>query len=324
VSVRSIVGTIGVASLLLVGASESRAGGDEASACSAGPCIIEVLLEGTGAGSVYGPIPAPDGCAACWPPVECPPACSVGTEFGVDVVLTATPAPGSVFTGWGGACDWAAGTECHVWMNTNPKVFHAVFDREGDPPTPVPDPPPTAPPTEPPPTSPPPPPTSPPPTPPPVGPPGLGCTIVGTTGDDDLDGTAGDDVICGLEGDDHIHAGGGRDIVYGGRGNDEIELGAGSHTAYGGPGNDLILGGPGSDRLDGGTGGDVVKGGSANDRVAGGPGRDLLFGALGADVLLARDGARDIVRGGPGRDAAMLDRLDRMRGIERASRRRNP
>jgi hypothetical protein len=133
VSVRSIVGTIGVASLLLVGASESRAGGDDASACSTGPCIIEVLLEGTGSGSVYGPSPAPDGCAACWPPVECPPTCTVGTEFGVDVVLTATPAPGSVFTGWGGACDWAAGTECHVWMNTNPKVFHAVFDREGDP-----------------------------------------------------------------------------------------------------------------------------------------------------------------------------------------------
>ena len=287
----------------------------------AAPCTIDVVLIGTGSGFVSGTIPAPDGCVECWPPVACPPTCVVAAEFGVDVTLVAAPAPGSVFTGWGGACDWAVGPDCHVWMNTNPKVFYAVFDREGDPPTPVEDPPPNVPPPPPPPPAPAPP-AAPPP--PPPGTPGLGCTIVGTPGRDELVGTSGDDVICGLEGDDRIHAGGGKDIVHGGPGADEIELGAGSHTMFGGSGVDLVLGGPGADRLSGGAGSDLVKGGFGNDRVAGGLGRDLLFGGPGADRLLARDGLRDGVQGGSGRDAAVLDRLDRVRAVERASRRGYP
>ena len=265
----------------------------------AAPCTIDVVLLGSGSGFVSGTIPAPDGCVECWPPVACPPTCVVGTEFGVDVTLVAAPATGSTFTGWGGACDWADGPECHVWMNTNPKVFYAVFDREGGPITPIEDPPPSVPPPPPPPPAP-----APPAAPP--GPAGLGCTVVGTSGDDELVGTSGEDVICGLEGDDHIHAGGGKDIVHGGPGDDEIELGAGDHTVFGGPGNDLVLGGPG------------------DDRVAGGAGRDLLFGGPGADRLLARDGVRDRVQGGSGRDSAVLDRLDRVRAVERASRRGYP
>ncbi len=52
---------------------------------------------------------------------------------------------------------------------------------------------------------------------------GLPATIVGTEGDDDIDGTAGDDVIAGLAGDDKIDGKGGNDTVCGGAGDDEIK-----------------------------------------------------------------------------------------------------
>lgn len=305
--------------VLAISQGEAADGATAGSECAA-PCTVDVRLVGTGSGFVSGTIPAPDGCVECWPPIACPTRCLVGAEFGVDVTLVAAPAPGSVFTGWGGACDWAVGPECHVWMNTNPKVFYAYFDREGDPPTPIEDPPPSVPPPPPPPPAP----APPAPPPPPQGPPGLGCTIVGTSGDDELVGTPGDDVICGLGGDDHIHAGGGKDVVHGGPGADEIELGAGGHTAYGGRGADLIIGGSGPDLLDGGAGSDIVRGGAGDDRVAGGSGRDVLAGGPGRDLVTARDGAQDGVRGGPGRDTAWLDRLDRVRSVETLTRRRYP
>jgi Ca2+-binding RTX toxin-like protein len=44
--------------------------------------------------------------------------------------------------------------------------------------------------------------------------------IYGTSGNDVLDGTIGDDEIYGFEGNDMIRGGSGKDEIYGGTGND--------------------------------------------------------------------------------------------------------
>ena len=66
------------------------------------------------------------------------------------------------------------------------------------------------------------------------------CTILGTPGNDVLNGTREPDVVCGREGADHIRGRGGNDALYGG---------AGPDTIVGGPGHDLLSGGPGNDVL---------------------------------------------------------------------------
>ncbi len=71
----------------------------------------------------------------------------------------------------------------------------------------------------------------------------VGCTIVGTAGDDRLFGTAGDDVMCGLGGDDVLSGRAGDDRIFGGDGDDRLR---------GGPGRDLLVGGAGRDRANGG------------------------------------------------------------------------
>lgn len=71
------------------------------------------------------------------------------------------------------------------------------------------------------------------------------CTIVGTSGDDDLEGTLGPDVICGLAGNDTIRGLANDDVLVGGRGSDVL---------LGGAGNDVLLGGWGNDLFDGGAG----------------------------------------------------------------------
>jgi hypothetical protein len=126
------------------------------------------------------------------------------------------------------------------------------------------------------------------------GAPGRRCTIVGTAGDDRLQGR-GDDVICGLEGDDRL---------------------------VGGAGDDVLLGGPGDDVLLGGAGRDRLLGEGGRDRLEGGPGRDALSGDEDHDVLLAFDQERDAVDGGPGSDRATVDRgLDVLSSIFEADRR---
>ncbi len=72
----------------------------------------------------------------------------------------------------------------------------------------------------------------------------VGCTVVGSAGDDRLAGTAGDDVMCGLGGDDVLSGRSGDDRIFGGAGDDRLR---------GGPGSDLLVGGAGLDRSDGGA-----------------------------------------------------------------------
>ena len=254
------------------------ASGEPRAACL-GPCSFDVAKLGTGSGVVRGANGQ----------VDCGQRCSAQTDYDEWVYLIATPASGSVFTGWVGDCAPAAGTRCDIHMVNGPLRFYAVFDRVGDPPTPLvepvsgPQPPPAQ-----------------------AGqPPSLGapnprrCTIVGTAGDDDLDGTRGPDVICGLGGDDHVHGGAGNDVVYGDGGDDVIEALGGNDRVYGGRGRDVLRGGAGADVLDGG------------------PGADLFSGGAGGDDLRARDGVGERLNGGSGRDTGRIDRRDRVLALER-------
>jgi Ca2+-binding RTX toxin-like protein len=107
-------------------------------------------------------------------------------------------------------------------------------------------------------------------------------------------GTSGDDVINGTEKADVIWAGPGDDTVYGGLGNDII---------CGGSGDDLIHGGRGNDWLEGGAGTDRVFGDLGDDHVGGGPGdRDEVSGGLGIDTVNGGSGNEDLVRGDYGYD----------------------
>jgi YVTN family beta-propeller protein len=73
--------------------------------------LLSVTDAGTGSGTVSS---NPSG-------INCPGACSASYQSGTQVVLTATPAPGSMFSGWSGAGCPATGT-CTVTMNAAESV----------------------------------------------------------------------------------------------------------------------------------------------------------------------------------------------------------
>jgi Ca2+-binding RTX toxin-like protein len=95
----------------------------------------------------------------------------------------------------------------------------------------------------------------------PTGPPDpRGCTKVGTSGNDVLDGTPSADIICGLSGNDTIQGLEGDDILYGDGGKDKL---------LGDPGSDQLKGGSANDSLnsrDGVSGNDLNNGGTGTDR----------------------------------------------------------
>ncbi|MFD7263075.1 calcium-binding protein [Streptomyces sp. NPDC059874] len=122
----------------------------------------------------------------------------------------------------------------------------------------------------------------------------LGCTIIGTSGNDLLTGTSGSDVICGLGGDDTLN----------GR--------SGADTLYAGTGNDTLIGGAGGDSLDGGAGNDSLTGEAGNDTITAGPGTDTIDAGPGADTVNTQDGIAETVDGGPGRDTCTTDPIDQV------------
>lgn len=85
---------------------------------------------------------------------------------------------------------------------------------------------------------------------------GKTATIIGTDGDDVLQGTPRKDVMVGLAGNDKLSSLAGNDLI------------------CGGSGNDLLLGGKGNDRLHGQNGRDTLKGGPGKDTLKGGTGKD--------------------------------------------------
>lgn len=115
---------------------------------------------------------------------------------------------------------------------------------------------------------------------------GKPATIIGTDGNNALNGTLGNDVIVGLGGNDAINGGGGDDFICGGDGNDVINAGAGNNKVDGGTGIDVINASVGNDILNGGVDNDALNSGAGNDTLDGGPGFDILTGGPGSDTCI--------------------------------------
>ncbi len=125
--------------------------------------------------------------------------------------------------------------------------------------------------------------------------------IVGTAGDDRLNGTLGRDAIFGLGGNDTIDGRLGDDLLCGGDGNDTIDGGLGADVLAGDAGDDVLNGELGADVLAGDAGDDVLNGGLGADTLAGGEGNDRMSGGLGSDGL-SGDGGDDTLAGNLGTD----------------------
>jgi Ca2+-binding RTX toxin-like protein len=115
--------------------------------------------------------------------------------------------------------------------------------------------------------------------------------------------------VVGTSRNDYLVGTGRNDVICGGGGND---------TLVGNGGNDILLGGNGNDRLVCGDG-CRMYGGAGNDMlVAKGGAYSQLFGGAGNDTLLARNNTRNLLDGGAGRNTARFDkRLDVLRKIQR-------
>lgn len=90
------------------------------------------------------------------------------------------------------------------------------------------------------------------------------------------------DVLVGTVGDDSIDGRGANDELYGGLGNDLLTLGTGADIGDGGIGNDTIIGGSGQDILIGGGGNDLLVSG------ANGPADPQIDRALAAGLTATR------------------------------------
>ena len=87
----------------------------------------------------------------------------------------------------------------------------------------------------------------------------VGSGIMGTSGDDTLNGTSGVDLMFGLGGNDTLQAQGADDTLYGGDGDDLLKGLGGSDNLYGEAGNDTITWDPNDAIIDGGSGTDTLQ-----------------------------------------------------------------
>jgi Ca2+-binding RTX toxin-like protein len=125
--------------------------------------------------------------------------------------------------------------------------------------------------------------------------------IIGLEGNDKIDGGAADDCIVAGLGNDQAQGGAGSDVVDAGEGNDKVQGGAGNEVIYGGLGNDDIQGDAGEDLIHASSGNDTIRGGAGDDEIYGEDGQDNIFGDAGNDYVEGGNGA-DTMHGGPGGD----------------------
>lgn len=135
----------------------------------------------------------------------------------------------------------------------------------------------------------------------------LDDVLYGGGGHNNYFGGAGSDHIVGGAGNDHIYgqsaSGGpdGIDTLLGGGGSDYIQGNAGNDVIYGNDGSDRIQGGQGNDQIDAGEGNDTVNGNLGNDTIDGFVGNDSLRGGQGNDRLVGSNGS-DVLMGDLGED----------------------
>ncbi|KRB85978.1 hypothetical protein ASE00_04315 [Sphingomonas sp. Root710] len=127
------------------------------------------------------------------------------------------------------------------------------------------------------------------------------------SGNDNVVGSAEDDVLGGGAGHDNLFGGAGSDDLEGGDGNDHLYGQSANGGAdegdliFGEAGSDYIQGNAGNDSLDGGIGSDRIQGGRDEDSIRGGEGNDTINGNLGNDSVEGGTG-NDSIRGGQGND----------------------
>jgi Ca2+-binding RTX toxin-like protein len=102
-----------------------------------------------------------------------------------------------------------------------------------------------------------------------------------------------DNIITGWSGNDILNGGAGNDTLWGENGNDILNGGEGDDILNGGDGNDVLNGEDGDDILNGGDGNDVLNGGEGDDILNGGDGIDILNGGAGNDTLNGGDWCKD-------------------------------
>lgn len=124
-----------------------------------------------------------------------------------------------------------------------------------------------------------------------------GSTVYGGDGNDQLNGSAGDDSFYGGDGNDTLAGEAGDDALFGGTGDDDLDGDAGNDTLDGGAGNDQLIGDEGEDLIYGGADNDTVYAGADNDTAFGGDGDDTLYGMDGDDTLYGGDGSDTIIGG---------------------------
>ena len=120
-----------------------------------------------------------------------------------------------------------------------------------------------------------------------------GFDLVGTAGNDSLNGGQtyrgiygldGDDVLTGGTIDNVLNGGSGNDILFGEGGIDQLFGGTGDDFMQGGDGNDVLNGEAGNDSLEGEAGDDVLAGGAGDDQLLGGAGNDTYHFNLGDGI----------------------------------------
>jgi Ca2+-binding RTX toxin-like protein len=169
--------------------------------------------------------------------------------------------------------------------------------------------------------------------------------ILGTAGNDTINGDNTDNIIDGLAGDDTINGLGGDDDLYGSAGNDTLNGGTGVDWMYGGVGNDIYIVDNALDlaneSVDEGTdevrssvsqtlaenvenllltGSAAISGtGNTLDNVlTGNSGNNTLTGLEGNDTLDGGSAGTDSLRGGLGNDTYIVTRASGITIVENA------
>jgi Ca2+-binding RTX toxin-like protein len=149
---------------------------------------------------------------------------------------------------------------------------------------------------------------------------GKNNNINGTACDDIIDAGAGNDLVFGDSGNDIIYGGAGNDRLYGDSGDDVVAGGLGDDKIYGGAGNDRLYGGSGNDEIFGDAGNDKIFAGNGNDKIDGGSGDDVIDAVAYSPLVLpysysidfdnkiinSGQNQIDTMRGGAGKDTFVL------------------